>query len=74
MWKECVILEDGIHISIEGRQMCDLLVTECDDTFIRALEPSDHAKDRCLTGARRTKESDELSGFDIESDPSDGGN
>ncbi len=29
---------------------------------------------RCLAGARRTKESDELSGFDIECDPSDGGN
>ena len=49
--------------------MRDLLFAECDDTFIRVLEPSDHAKDGCLTGARRTKESDELTGFDIESDP-----
>jgi hypothetical protein len=54
--------------------MRDLHFAECDDTFIRILEPSDHAKDGCLTGARRTKECDELSGFDIESDPSDSGN
>jgi hypothetical protein len=53
--------------------MRDLLFAECDDTFIRVLEPSDHSKDGCLPGTRRPKEGDELTGFDIESDSCDRG-
>ena len=73
MWKERVVLEDGIHIAIKRWQVGYLFITERDDSFIRILESCNHAKDCCLAGTRGAEEGYELSRFDLQRDTCDCG-
>ena len=72
MRKECVILEDRVHVALVRRRARDFPAVELDAAGIRSLEAGDQPQRRRLAGARRAEEGEELSRLDLEIDAVDG--
>ena len=70
--KEGVVLEDGVHVALVGRQARHVDAVQQHLALGRELEPGDHPQGRGLPGARRAEHGEELAVSDIEADSVDG--
>src|SRR3990170_5051683 len=66
--EERVILEDGVHVSLERRALRDVLAVEQDPPGGGQLEAGDHAQRRRLARTRRAQHREELALVDLEVD------
>ena len=69
--EEGVVLEDGVHVSIERRHAGHVASVQQHASFAGLLEAGNHAQGRGLAGARRAEHREELAVCDIEVDAGD---
>ncbi len=60
MGKEGVVLENGIHITLIGRQILDGSAAEQNISRLNALQPCDAAQQRSFAAPRGPKQCEEL--------------
>jgi hypothetical protein len=68
-----VVLEDGVHVPLEGGQPGDLLARQFDPARGRALEAGDHPQDGRLARAGRAEHREELTVGDVQVHSGHGG-
>ena len=71
--KQGVVLEDGVHRPLVGRQRADLVAEDFETSLGGELEPGDHAKCRRLAAARGAQHCEELAVLNGEVDMVDSG-
>ena len=57
---EGVKLKDKSHIALRWRQVCDVLIVECDTSARWVLQPRDHPQCGCFSTSRGTQEDDKF--------------
>ena len=60
MREQRVVLEDGVHVALVGREVGHVAPRQLYPSFVRPLEARDHAQARGLPRARRAKQREEL--------------
>ena len=69
--EERVVLEDGIHVPVEGWDARDVLPVQQDAALAGQLEAGDHAQRRRLPRSGRTQHGEELAVADLQIDAGD---
>lgn len=67
--KQGVVLEDGVHLAREGRQVGDVPPGEFDPALVGLFEPRDQPQQRGLARAGRPEQGEELAVPDPQVDP-----